>query len=489
MTSKTPNFSLVSFILYSVFGVLAIASPVRRNSTKQYTFADISPTTALQWVPCDDVYFCAMLQVPLDYSKPNGTQAAVPLIKLAAIINGTSGSYKGMILTNPGGPGDSGVDSILIYGDVLQSVIGTNYDIVAFDPRGIGNSIPLANCSATPSSSRRSLALSGPDFTPSFYNNTLSSAIETAQACQIDIGGENDAGPHMTTAVNARDIVSIANAFAQTAEGKSIPNATLVNYWGFSYGTYIGQVFASLFPDRVGRFVIDGVVDADTWVEGLGTKSVLFTDEAFASFFEFCHLAGSSSCSFYTGNCTEDIRYRFEKILSAFDGPQAEAKNQTDAPIVEIYLEEFKTLLFQSTYYPIAFYPILSDALILFEAATTNLTIDTLINIGTIIEEKLSNVKNVIVTQPALAEWFPAVYCSDGDASAYGETLEELQPYIKTLRSQSVIAGDLWAAQRVQCSVWPIKSNYRFSGPFGGSTKTPILFVSNTVDPATPIIK
>ncbi|PMD33402.1 hypothetical protein L207DRAFT_608184 [Hyaloscypha variabilis F] len=466
--------ALASFLFYSLFGFLAIASPVRRNATQQYTFADITPTTDLQWFPCEEVYFCAMLQVPLDYSKPNGSQAAVPLIKLAAIINGTSGAYKGMILTNPGGPGNSGVESVLTYGDVLQSVIGTNFDIVAFDPRGIGNSIPLANCSAVPSSARRSLTPSGPDFTPSYYNNTLTAAIETAQACQIVIGGDNDAGPHMTTAVNVRDMHT---------------KCTLVNYWGFSYGTYIGQVFASMFPDRVGHFVIDGVVDADTWVAGLGTASILFTDEAFASFFEFCHLAGSSSCSFYTGNSTKDIRHRFQKILSAVNGPRAEATNQTDASIVEIYLEEFKTLLFQSTYYPITFYPILSDALLLFEAATTNLTIDALINIGTVIDEKLANVKNVIVTQPALAEWFPAVYCSDGDASAYGETLKEFQPYIKALRSQSLIAGDLWAAQRVQCSVWSITSDDRFEGPFGGDTKTPILFVSNTVDPATPIIK
>ena len=378
--------------------------------------------------------------------------------------------------------------SVLLYGNILQSVIGTNYDIVAFEPRGIGSSIPLANCSASPASSRP-FKLDGPDFTLSYYNNALESAIELAQACQSVIGGENDAGPHMTTTVNARDMISIADAFAQTPEGKSIPNAELVNYWGFSYGTYIGEVFASMFPGRVGRFVIDGVVDADTWEAGLGTESILFTDEAFASFFEFCHLAGSATCSFYTGNSTKDIRHRFEKILSAFNGPLAEARNQTDAAIVEIYLEEIKPLLFQSTYYPIAFYPILSDALILFEAATTNLTIDALVNIRTIIQERLANVKHVLVTQPALPEWFPAVYCTDGDSSAYGETLNEFQPYIKTLRSQSMIAGDLWASQRVQCSAWSIRSNDRFSGPFGGNTKTPILFVSNTVDPATPIYK
>lgn len=190
-----------------------------------------------------------------------------------------------------------------------------------------------------------------------------------------------------------------------------------------------------MFPDRVGRFVINRVVDADTQVARLSIASILFIDEAFISFFEFCHLTSSSSCSFYTRNSTKDIRHRFQKILLAFNGPRAEATNQTDSSIIEIYLEEFKTLLFQSTYYPITFYPILLDALILFEAATTNLTIDILVHIGTIINEKLVNVKNVIVTQLVLAKWFPAIYYSNGDILAYDETLEEFQPYIKALRS------------------------------------------------------
>ena len=66
------------------------------------------------------------MQVPLDYSKPNETRAAVSLIKLAAVTDDNTGPYKGMILTNPGGPGDSGVDSIITYGGLLQSIIGAN---------------------------------------------------------------------------------------------------------------------------------------------------------------------------------------------------------------------------------------------------------------------------------------------------------------------------------------------------------------------------
>lgn len=66
----------------------------------------------------------------------------------------------------------------------------------------------------------------------------------------------------MTTAINVRDMIKLIDAFAVTEEGRSIPDASLVNFYGTSYGSYIGEVFASMFPDRVGKFVLDGVTFA-----------------------------------------------------------------------------------------------------------------------------------------------------------------------------------------------------------------------------------
>jgi pimeloyl-ACP methyl ester carboxylesterase len=188
------------------------------------------------------------------------------LIKIPAEENSPNGTYQGMLLTNPGGPGGAGVDFILTSGQsVLVPVVGTNFDIVSFDPRGMGRSIPIANCSAGTTNSklhRRAYGLNGPSLPQAYWDATFGSDKEFGAKCGAAIGGPEQAGPHMSTAVVARDMLSIVDAFAAAEPGKGVENSSLLNYWGFSYGTFLGETFASMYPDRVGRFAIDGMYPA-----------------------------------------------------------------------------------------------------------------------------------------------------------------------------------------------------------------------------------
>ena len=406
------------------------------------------------------------IQVPLDYSRPRGPGASIPILKLSADPNSKSGSYQGMILTNPGGPGNSGVQSIITYGSILQSVAGSNFDIIAFDPRGIANSIPSANCSSLPDGSspfrRRSGRLYGPKNANSYFANAFDNAISLGKECMATIGGENDAGPHMTTAINVRDIISIVDAFAQTKDGRRAKNANLVNYWGLSYGTFIGETLAAMFPDRVGSVLLDGVVDPEDNVSGLGLHSLQFTDDALSTFFAYCHLAGPSTCSYYTGTTSADIYHRFEKTFTHLDARQ----NVTNAQIIELALEAFKEFISLATYYPIAFFPLLSDVLVSFETALTNLTVESLEGIATQIQEALLTLKGVPIDLPPQQEWYPAVACSDTNVSSYGLALDELKAYIHEVEGQSVIEGESWATNRILCAGWNITSNDRFEGNF-----------------------
>jgi pimeloyl-ACP methyl ester carboxylesterase len=142
-------------------------------------------------------------------------------------------------------------------------VVGTNFDIVAFDPRGLGRSIPAANCSASSTENslrRRAFGLYGPELSSLYWDETLESAKELGAECEANIGGQDGAGTHMSTAVVARDMLSIVDAFAATDKGKTVEDCSLLNYWGISYGTFIGESFASMYPDRVGRVALDGML-------------------------------------------------------------------------------------------------------------------------------------------------------------------------------------------------------------------------------------
>jgi pimeloyl-ACP methyl ester carboxylesterase len=145
----------------------------------------------------------------------------------------------------------------------LVPIIGTNFDVVSFDPRGIGRSRPLANCSqsadANDQITKRAFGLLGPEEPDAFWEEAFSEARAFGAQCASAIGGPDGAGEHMSTPVVATDMISIVDAFAATPSGMSAAgNSSLLNYWGFSYGSFLGQLFATMYPDRVGRFAIDG---------------------------------------------------------------------------------------------------------------------------------------------------------------------------------------------------------------------------------------
>ncbi|THV50899.1 hypothetical protein BGAL_0131g00040 [Botrytis galanthina] len=455
------------------------------SSTKQWTFDEIPASTDLIWYPCFWDYSCAMLDVPLDYSKPNRTRASVPLIMIAAQSNSTDGEYQGMLLTNPGGPGNAGVDFILEDGySVLLPVVGTNYDIVAFDPRGMGRSIPLADCSSSSSSKlrRRNFGLSGPELDTSYWTEEFQTALQFGAGCNATMGGSDEAGLHMSTSVLAADMLSIVDAFAKTERGQGVSSSSLLNYWGFSYGSFIGETFASMYPDRVGRVANDGVVDPEDYISGTELKDIYLEDAVIDSFFTYCYLAGPSLCDFYTGNSSEDIRHRFENVFLTLNASYAFAQNWTNATTIQESLESIKSTVRLTAYTPIESFPILATQLVAYEATLSNLTvvaIEAASNIGT-------TTPNIAGTVPQLTEWFIGAFCGE-IPSVYGKTYEELKSHIDTIEEESFLTGEIWATTLVLCSGWSITASWIFAGPFGGDTKNPILFISNTLDPATPI--
>ncbi len=188
---------------------------------------------------------CAILQVPLNYNKPAGRKISLALSELPA--TAPAGQQQGVLLVNPGGPGGSGLVLPTEVAAVLSPSVAADYDIIGFDTRGVGSSVPALTCD------------------PSFFSKPRPSYVPSSPAAeQVLIGRartyaadcEKRFGwllPYMTSADIARDMDSIRIALGQRQ----------INYLGYSYGTYLGQVYGTLFPGRIRRMVLDSVVDPD----------------------------------------------------------------------------------------------------------------------------------------------------------------------------------------------------------------------------------
>ncbi|RDW58803.1 hypothetical protein BP6252_13279 [Coleophoma cylindrospora] len=425
-------------------------------------------------------------EAPLDYTELSGPRVSIPLIKVAAK---NPLNYLGMVLTNPGGPGSSGINQIAQSGETFQSIVGANYDIISFDPRGVGFASPMLDCSIPTSTSkrRRSIQIQGPHLNSSIYEDYFVEYTELGNICNSEAGGIGDIGPHMTTADNVRDMITIVDAFAQTTDGRRVEDASLLNFWGFSYGSYLGETFASMFPERVGRFVLDGVIDPEDYTSGLTLKNILHMDDVFALFFVYCNMAGPDGCPYYTGRTALDIYERFEASFWKLTPEHAISQGWKNATLMQSTLTTVKTDIWQFNYSPIKSFPYTSTLGLGLEQIVGSFTAESVAEVVAKIAAQQAETTTVTIenfSQPALSS---AIWCSDVGGITYNSTLEELEPWLQTLQNQSVIAGELWSFIGIGCATWPILGERRYLGKFGGETQNPILFVSNTFDPVTPI--
>jgi pimeloyl-ACP methyl ester carboxylesterase len=193
---------------------------------------------------------CASLKVPLDYSRPDGRKITLALSEVPA--TAPANKRQGVLLVNPGGPGGSGLSLAAFVAQGLDPSVAAEYDIVGFDTRGVGASVPSLSCDASFFSRAR------PDYIPaSSAQQSADSPDEQAnenRAKMYAADCEKKYGwllPYMTTEDIARDMDSIRAALGQQQ----------ISYFAYSYGTYIGQVYATLFPHRVRRMVLDSTVD------------------------------------------------------------------------------------------------------------------------------------------------------------------------------------------------------------------------------------
>ncbi|KAJ6510772.1 TAP-like protein-domain-containing protein [Mycena sanguinolenta] len=418
----------------------------------------------------DDCYSdrqCARLKVPLDYTQPDGSSAAIAMVRVHSAVPHNSPSYRGPVLINPGGPGGSGVGMIARAGPLLSTIIGPEFDIIGFDPRGVGRSTPRISFFA--SRAEREIWSVGDAALESM--NSSADALARAWARGIVIGqlaGERDDGSlrFMTTDHTARDMLKIVQAHGRKK----------LQYWGFSYGNALGATFAAMFPQNVGRLVIDGVLDAEDYYAAKLFSSLIDTDKVWMAFINGCVAAGPNACALFAPTAAEIIE-KVDKIYASVRARPIPVRTGASFGLVD--RTTVRSAIFTSLYSPHTHFSTMARALADLDEGN-----------GTTLFKIFERPAFECACDPAQYQFEPlleatfGILCNDGDrvSPEYEDVVADYQ----NLRDTSSWA-DVWGRLRMPCLAWPDFPKDRFQGPFVANTSFPLLLVGNTLDPVTPL--
>lgn len=248
------------------------------------------------WEPCGGNSDCATIRVPLDYDKPAGETIELRARKVRA--RDRSGKV-GTLFINPGGPGGSGVEYAAAATFVLGSPLLRKFDVIGWDPRGVGESTPV-RCLSTEQMDRFIAADGSPDDESEIATLDRVSK-ELATGCRERSGRLL---PHVGTKDAARDMDVL----------RGIVGDPELYYLGKSYGTYLGATYAELFPRNVGRLVLDGAVDPSLPTEQINMAQAKGFDTALAAFATDC---ATRSCTL--GSTKDEVLAKIDKLLADAD--------------------------------------------------------------------------------------------------------------------------------------------------------------------------
>ena len=435
----------------------------------------------LNWQECGGGFSCSTAAVPLDYAHPASAKISIAVIKHPA----TDPARRiGTLFYNPGGPGGSGVDFLRVGYFLFPPAVRARFDIVSFDPRGIGQSTVL-QCFASNEQEQELLspvsALAYP-IGPAQQRTWEDTYARFDEACAAH------AGPllaHDSTADVARDMDLLRQAVGDPA----------LNYYGNSYGTYLGATYAGLFPSKVRAMVLDGNADPVQWATGtggsadvLGTFLRLRSDEGSAAalnaFLDLCGRAQANSCAFSAGSPAA-TRDRLATLLNrlARHPVTVAGTTYTESRAVDTVVTDLNDAV------PI---PDAGDSGWAF-TATFLADLWAVTSGGSAPATISPPARNFALTASAVqpdvdgpysgVESALGVLCSD---SPNPQDPAQYAAQAALASARSGVVGPDWSWITEVCAKWPVLARDRFTGPFNQPTAAPILVVGNTVDPATP---
>ncbi|PVI05013.1 hypothetical protein DM02DRAFT_517683 [Periconia macrospinosa] len=429
-----------------------------------WSFRDIKASRGINWQPCFGSYKCMYLIVPLDYDDTKAGYTNIAYIKYEAKNgNGTE------IIYNPGGPGGSGVATLMSVKDSLVKSFGPEYSFVSFDPRGVNNTGPLVLSCGLEENSPSSASI----------GEQWAQAKANSLYCN-NYNAKNSTAKYAGTVANVQDMIYYSK-LEQISKGKD-PEATKIWYYGVSYGTVIGQTLAAMYPKRVGRMILDGNVNGVEHYTGFVPSSILDTDKTFKFFFEYCYEAGPQLCPL-AGNATSaaDVQQRYDAVMEKLEIEPYIRANSTDI----VTRDEVERQIFRAMYSPkTGFYATAKQV--------TNLETGNLNEIDEV-NEVVSQITKDYDAQGAAFRGnnvLQMITCIDTADNYAVKSLDEFQDGIDQIRSSSEYIYKAFPFNNpLMCNgmkIIPPKSQL-FPGFKKTDTNVPILFINNSADPITPL--
>ncbi|TDD82266.1 alpha/beta hydrolase [Actinomadura darangshiensis] len=424
--------------------------------------AGASPAAAppLDWMRCTGLpepppgskppaggFRCATLKVPLDYAKPSGEKIGLALIKAPA----TDRKHRiGSLVFNFGGPGGDGVGTFAQAAG-QYATLGTRYDLVSFDPRGVGRSSPVT-CADGPSMDRFTAMDDSPD-TAAEEKTYLDGRAGYVRQCAARSGRLL---PHVGTVDAARDLDMIRAALGDEK----------LHYFGISYGTWLGGNYAHQFPGRVGRAVLDGAVDTRISALDLALQQAAGFQSALGDFGAACARLGTKACPL--GKDGPSVVASTGRILAGLDRTPLSTSSGRKLT------QSLGTTGVAAALYSQNAWPYLAQGLV--DAVKRR--------DGTLLL-MLADVQNGRMENGAysnLTAANTAITCADGTDRYTAADVRRLLP---KFRGASPIFGTPMAWGLLQCTGWPVKGDDA-AREVSAPSAAPILVVGNTGDPATP---
>ena len=320
---------------YAVVGSLALLAAGCSGTAAAARQAE--PTTLagyyaqrLSWHSCDNGFQCATLVVPFDYSRPGWRRFTLPVIELPA---SHPSERIGALVTNPGGPGGSGVQYVLGARSEFPAAVRARFDIVGFDPRGVGGSVPALRCLTGPQLDQY-LAVNDEPANAAQLAAVVSASKQYAARCEANSG---DLLPYVGSRNAARDMDVLRAALGEAK----------LTYLGKSYGTYLGTWYAQLFPRRVRALVLDGAVDPDTSSLAEDVTQAEGFEVAFGSFVAWCVRSGN--CPVGAGDAVAVVQGLVSRATAT---PLANQLNDGQVADGAIVLGGVASALYSTYYWP-----------------------------------------------------------------------------------------------------------------------------------------